>query len=290
MTGATLQEFKKILIETFQYLIGYLEVNNIPYFAIGGTALGAIRHQGMIPWDDDVDILIPRKDYDRLFTLNKDVLLKDGYSFVSLEDEGYYLPYAKFCNNRTTIWEVKKWPFLVGAWVDIFPLDYVDISYTELVAKKKKMMSSLYKYQSSIADGSFKDVFKQLMGGHAHLTWNAINALIYKKKNASKYLEKFNKYLREFTVEKGEHCTLLFGVYGERDYFPSKWFDSYKLLNFEGYQIRVPEQCEEYLTFLFGDYMKLPPESEREPKHNLYYCNLKERKSLEDVKKEIKGT
>jgi len=289
MTGDTLQEFKKVLIDTFRFLIGYLEENNISYFAIGGTALGAIRHHGMIPWDDDVDILIPRKDYDRLCALNKDSLIKEGYSFISLEDEGYYLPYAKFCNNRTTIWEVKQWPYIVGAWVDVFPLDYVNIPYTELIKKKKRMMSSLYKYQSCIAEGSIKDVFMQLIGGHAHLTWNAINAVIYKKKNAKKHLEDFKKYLKEFTVDNGDYCTLLFGVYNERDYFPSKWFDNYKLLPFEGFDVRVPELCEEYLTFVFGDYMQLPPESEREPKHNLYYCNLRERKTLEEVRKEIQG-
>ena len=82
------------ILHVFKYTVKFLQKHNLRYVACGGTVLGAVRHQNFIPWDDDIDIYLPRADYERLLDL-KEECRKDGFDVLSLRDKGYYLPFAK---------------------------------------------------------------------------------------------------------------------------------------------------------------------------------------------------
>ena len=99
-------EFKRILLKTLEDFILLCEEKNLRYYAAFGTVLGAVRHGGMIPWDDDIDVYMPREDYNRLLSMRND--LKNDYELVDLENDGYYQDFAKFVNRKTTIIESKE--------------------------------------------------------------------------------------------------------------------------------------------------------------------------------------
>ena len=113
--------FQKRLNETFKFTVSFLNSHKLKWFAAYGTAIGAVRHKGFIPWDDDIDIFMPYSDYQKLLSLAESFDETNYHLALPLE-EGNYCPYAKICDNSSTIWEVHRWPFLTGVWIDIFPL------------------------------------------------------------------------------------------------------------------------------------------------------------------------
>ena len=115
------EELKHIQLDMLSDIAEFCEQNNIKYFLAYGTLIGAIRHKGYIPWDDDIDICMPRPDYDKFLSLyNK----KDSaYKAVAFElDENYKLPFAKVNDTRTVMWETMYDQDVFGVYIDVFPL------------------------------------------------------------------------------------------------------------------------------------------------------------------------
>lgn len=155
----TLTDMQKKLLEVFKYTIAFLEKHDIKYIVCGGTLLGAVRHKGFIPWDDDIDLYLYRDDYEKLKKL-KEEIQNDGYYLQSLADENYYLPFMKIINPRTTIWEKAKFEFLTGVFVDIFPIDKFLIDDGLLKNKQKKARRLFRRYQSCVQKKSLKYLLK----------------------------------------------------------------------------------------------------------------------------------
>ena len=92
--------------------------------------LGAVRHNDIIPWDDDIDVFMPRKDYEKLINLENDID-KDGFGIISAKNSSSYATFSKIYSKNTTLWEIESIPFVYGVYVDIFPLDETGISKSE---------------------------------------------------------------------------------------------------------------------------------------------------------------
>lgn len=135
MKELTLPEIKAIELETLKMFRSFCEEHNIRYYLAFGTLLGAIRYKKFIPWDDDVDLLIPREDYDRLLTLFQDNERYRLYSFERNQD--YHFPFAKLCDMTTRKVETDYANSKVemGVEIDLFPMDYFDNDIA--VAKKE---------------------------------------------------------------------------------------------------------------------------------------------------------
>lgn len=131
------------------------------YFS--GSAIGVVRHKGMIPWDDDIDIVMPREDYNRLLDL-KVQFNNTGYDVVSLRDYGYYTTFAKIIDKNTTIWERKEWPFLIGVYIDVFPMDVTDVDEKQFLNYYCKYEKILKRYRCSLAHYSISEIWKSFMG------------------------------------------------------------------------------------------------------------------------------
>ena len=152
MKQMTTDEIKKVQLDILIYVDKICKDNNIKYSLAYGTLIGAIRHKGFIPWDDDIDIVLKRSEYERLL----EVLYKDDnskYMIFSMKDEGYFYPYAKVGDLDTIIRE-KNWPDIqnLGVNIDVFPVDYVpEGKEREYYDKTQMYINCLYNCLTDIA-------------------------------------------------------------------------------------------------------------------------------------------
>ena len=122
----SLEEKKKILVSILSEVHNFCDENNLKYFLPGGTLIGAVRHKGFIPWDDDIDIYMPRNDYEKfLCEFNKE---SERYQVISLKTDGYYLPFGKVIDTKTVLIENVDSDYKMGIYLDIFPLDNLSIT------------------------------------------------------------------------------------------------------------------------------------------------------------------
>lgn len=272
--------YKERLFSVFKAAIAFFEENNLSWYACGGTVLGAVRHKGIIPWDDDVDILMPRDDYNRLLDL-KEKIESTGFELLSLRDKGAYYTFAKFCDRSTTYWERRSIPVINGVWVDIFPLDFTELKLTDYISRYRYFSRIQRRYHLSVCDYSLEDLKNALHGKHIHLFIDIIRSLFLNKRLDSCY--KTMCKISEMFAGEGEYAVSTCGVYGSREFFDRKWFESYEVVPFEDFHIRIPSGYHEYLKTMYGDYMQIPPINKR-PHHSCYYVNLRERLTIDQIK------
>ena len=274
--NTTLFELKrKKLLEVFRQLLVYLEKYDLRYYMAYGSAIGAVRHHGLIPWDDDIDIYMPINDYNKFISL-RNTFIKDGYKIIAPGDGDYYLPFAKFYDSNTTIWEFRHFKSVFGIYIDIFPLYFFneDKSYIKSIIAQN---SQLWKtYQNTLFDYSYRFVIDMLKGHHYNSLLNyPKNAIRKKMTNQEEARNHYLDFIKSLPcLEKGRYCANL-------DVSPiceGGWFSSETTMSFEGIPVKLPNGYDKYLTLKYGDYMTPPPESQRIPNetHAVYYLNLKE--------------
>ena len=257
----SLKEHQAIMLRLLCEFHEYCERNNLRYYLTGGTLLGAVRHQGFIPWDDDVDVVMPRPDYER-FIQNRQ--LSDKTLVVScVHQHNYYHPYP-YCNviDAETIM-VEHLPVNHGVYIDVFPLDGVPEDKKEY----KRLISSLLRNQSLFSNiinkragfGSLKKIAKTVLGSTG-IFINEIKLGRHIDKTASKY--------RYEECDRVAHLVLLLKK-PERFVSPKAEYNDYVMLCFEGQEFRCPAQYDNILRRSFGDYMQLPPENERLGHHGI---------------------
>lgn len=243
---------KAILLDIMTDLDRFCKENGLRYSLAYGSCIGAVRHQGFIPWDDDIDILMPRKDY--LFLLK--YYTHPFYEIKSQEkDWRFPLQYAKLCDIRTT--SVDQFGNVFPIAVDIFVLDGLSDSMT--IANKRvrsiKRMTRIWSSQLFTRHVGFKKEFglkKNLLIAGSRL----IHPFISEKKLVKRMLE----FKQKYPIDESKYCASLTG-----------WctiYDSEKMLNytetpFEDKRFFVFDDYDYHLKIIFGDYMTLPPENER---------------------------
>ena len=280
--------YKKKLIETLDAFTEFCENNNLHYTAAGGTAIGALRHKGIIPWDDDIDVCMLRQDYDKLLQI-KNKLIGSKYAIATPEDENYIYPFAKFYDTTTTLVELKSFGSCVsGAYIDIFILDEVVGSFEEIRTRKQKYDYLFMRYQQSFRHFTFEYFIKNLLKGRFEEFKSGLSMLFGRKKETKKRREAFFNYDQDWKKEKSNRVFNHHTFYKiEKELFPKEWFSSFKKVSFENTSIYVSTDIEKYLTQLFGDYMTPPSADKQVSMHYHYYLNLKEGLTLEEVNKRI---
>lgn len=281
------EKLKEILFETFQFTIDFLNKHHLRWFACGGTMLGAVRHQDIIPWDDDIDVMMPREDYEKLLSL-KTEFYSSNYELVSIHDKGYYLTSAKVFDKRTTIWEVRRYEYLVGVFVDIFPLDRIDLSMEEYKQQYSVYARTRESYQLSLSKFTFSEFIWDLKKRHPNALRSGIKSLFYPSKRSEFCFLELLKVERMFCNNVGRFTISPSGAYGTREFFLTEWFEGALIMPFGHLMVNVPIGFHDYLTVMYGDYLKLPPESQRVSHHGQYYVNLSEALPKEEVKTRIK--
>lgn len=255
MIALNLNELKKIQLEILKYVHEFCIRNEICYFLVYGTLIGAVRHQGYIPWDDDIDICMPRPDYERFLKLfNKS---KNRYQVEAFElNDNFPYTFGKVEDLDTTFIEKMGYPFPIGVNIDVFPIDGVD-NDRELI-KKQIFLRKLINLKTIIYSKE-RNLIKNIVlyVGKFLLLPVSLKFLVGKMiKNSKKY-----KYE---TAEKV--CVLAMGTKLNKP-IDKKVFKDGLLVKFEDYQFYIPIGYDVFLKSIFGDYMKLPPEEKRKSHH-----------------------
>jgi lipopolysaccharide cholinephosphotransferase len=279
-----LVKYKKILNETMKAFIAFCDMHNLQYYACAGSCLGAIRHHGIIPWDDDIDVIMPRESYDRFLSL-RSKLAMTNFDILSPEVPGYYLSFAKFINKNTTIVETAEFPFVIGVFVDIFPQDLVgDTTLAKmLMAKKRKAFS---KYSLAIEKHSLSTACGLLVKFRIKSFLNYCIYSLFSKSLAKKHFDDFKKLDLEIRNIKGNKCMCYDGFYEfEKEVCEPSWFGDGVEVPFEDYTIKVPKDYHAYLTHMYGDYMTPPPIEKQVSHHYLYFMDLEKHWAINDIMK-----
>lgn len=246
----SLDKIKQIELSILVHIDSVCNKNNLKYYLAYGTLLGAIRHKGFIPWDDDIDIYMPRKDYDRFIKLlaNDD---ESNFRVLSIyNDSDYFYEFAKVVDNRTCLVTKNiKGNQHEGVWVDIFPLD----DAPKYLRMTKWLLNCIVACR--ILSVNLKFPLKKYPRVLYPL-W-AVAKLI----GPRFFLEMSDRIAR--SGKSNEYVGYMCSMGVSKYYFKKQWCAETIMVDFEGKQYPAFKQYDEYLKYQYGNYMQLPPEDKR---------------------------
>lgn len=244
-----IKELRAIQVAILDDIHRFCTANGITYFLSSGTLLGAVRHKGYIPWDDDLDLYMPRNDYERFLSLYKDSLGR--YRVIDPKAEKHYFyTFAKVVDTRTLLVEKETEGYRIGVYVDIFPVDYVtdDEAERRKIFRRKKL---LYKIRRcKISNGNYLK---------SPLAYYCYKLLPVSVKMLDRMIERL-VVRREPTdtvanmTEAGPSAACC---------LPAKDIEAAVDIEFEGKMYKTMIGYEDYLSRTYGDYMTLPPVEKR---------------------------
>ena len=236
------------------------------YSLVGGTLIGAIRHGGFIPWDDDIDIAMPRADYNRLIEYCKTNETPFRLICVETEDRYSYL-FAKAVNPNTTIIEegTNRNEVDMGVYVDIFPLDGMADDYESSV----KTFNKNRFYRELLIAYNWKKYFRSKTRSVLYEPIRLGFYVLSRFVNSKKLIARIQKQFSEDSFDRCAYCSSIGGAYREREIMERALFDEYTDVQFEGESFRVLKNYDAYLTKIYGDYMQLPP-VDKQVSHHMF--------------------
>lgn len=248
-------EMQKIQLDILDDIHQFCITNNIRYSLAYGTLLGAVRHKGYIPWDDDIDLIMPREDYERfikeyrsdcneVLDLSKSDACKELFVKVSKKNT-----IMKDCLLGRELWGIN---------VDIFPIDNIMDNYKELLDKYHKLKKKLYRFCPYYKGAEHKKISLFLK--------NLIKRIVFLYPyNILRIKKQINDLAQ--TSKKTTKAGLLLNGYGENEFFDKELFEKYSTILFEGKYYNTISDYNKYLSQIFGNYMQLPPEEKRRSDH-----------------------
>ena len=256
-------EVKPLLNDILKNIKDIAKNNDIDFYLDSGTLLGAVRHSGFIPWDDDIDIIVKREDYQKLIdAINRE---SSRYKVLTIyNNESYYYPFAKVVDTNTVMFE-KGEPENkdLGLYVDIFPVDNIpddqaerDAMFAELIKLRRRF------WYCRMDDDQMKKypIQRQLK--------IAIVKNIYGLKYLGKKIDKLSRKYQKTDTKYAVDIVWAIPDDMHKLLIPKEWYGTPKELAFEGVNYPVPNEYDKYLTVCYGNYMELPPEEARVSNHS----------------------
>lgn len=262
-------ELQSKLLHMMKWLHSFCEKNNLRYYALGGTMLGAIRHNGFIPWDDDIDVGMPRKDYECFIRLCKEqkhsqYIVED----INTTNSDYIYGYAKLYDTTTTLVERARKNVKRGIYMDIFPLDGVGNTEENINSIYDPIF---YRYQFVVARTCAFNKERKMYKNLVMFLARMIPQCIISNK---KIIKKINDLCKAHDYDECEIIGNLLGNWGIKEIMPKKYMGQPTLYQFEDTCIYGAENYDMYLKKLYGDWHKLPPEEKRITHHDAIECDL----------------
>ena len=258
----SLHDIRSVSLEILKDVHFFCELNNIRYSLAYGTLLGAVRHKGFIPWDDDVDIVMPRPDFERFC---REYQSSHGYTLYAPEDGKSYLTFARVCDSIHTD-VITKSPWCIdstGVWIDVFPLDGMPSDEAEFSAFVKRIRKLMQK-ELRVRWTKLMDV-SHLSGIKEHLFYLVKRVLFYNYciySDVHEHIQALKSNSFEEMDFYGQLCVM---DYPEKEHNPKDDFKSCILMKFCDSEFRVMNGYDNFLRRYYGNYMELPPEKDRVP-------------------------
>lgn len=259
MQRLTVEEYKQVELNILIKVDQICREHKINYFLFAGTLIGAIRHKGFIPWDDDIDISMLRADYDRLAQI---IQTGDyGLNFIRIEENPDTIyPYGKICDVNTKIVEKNfKTVKGYGVFIDVFPFDYMPDSDEEMTMLSKKWFRK-YQFLTHCTRTSYDKTDSAITN-----IKRAMAFTLSRPFNSSKLVKEMNASFIAMNDKVTNHVGL---AWWKKAWLAEDYKDVTEV-EFEGYRFLAPKNPDRVLKTHFGDYMTLPPENQRKLKHQL---------------------
>ncbi len=273
MKQMNLKDIQQVSLEILKEVHSFCIENGIQYSLAYGTLLGAIRHKGFIPWDDDIDICMTRPNYEQFV---KTFRSANGLKVIAKQD--CYIAFARISDaEKTATSTTLPWTKVegTGMWIDLFPVDLVEDDYAIYLAKLQKALN-LYKNQLGARRALPSVSLKSGLKG-------ALKQVCRKLKYRNNRLSDINARLEQLCTSAAgfatAHCTQLACPDASCiEHLPTDYFNDYVDVDFEGNKFKAIKQWDACLSKLYGDYMQLPPEEDRRQHscdHTQFYWKTK---------------
>ena len=278
MVDDNLRDIQLSELNMLKKIIEITEQNNLTYYALGGTLLGAVRHHGFIPWDDDIDIGMPRPEYEKFIKIAEESLKppldiattlnghsKYAYYYPRVIDTSIELIRKGGCKNEK----------IIHPWIDIFKLDRVPKDDEEL-NKWYRSVNRLWTF-FKISQYEYFTVKPPKLDKNSILVLLKSSVLcilfyfkLYKLFNRNRLWGKLDRKLKKYDYDSSSRLINATGYWGIKELFPKSVYGEGKMFPFEDILIRGPENYDYVLNQMYGDYMTPPPEDKKEH-HNITY-------------------
>lgn len=258
-------ELQMIEREILKEFINACDKLNLRYYLVCGSALGAVKYKGFIPWDDDIDVALPREDYE-IFCEKAQSLLPSHLFLQNHKTDPYYpLIFSKIRNSNTAFFEkpYARTNINQGVYIDVFPLD----GYPDDLKLRDRLEKEKHRY-----------VLKRLCCLDVPRTWKTALLVTCQKlcgvhRNPAKFVEDLEKHIKKYST-KGSAVWCNHGNWqGKLEYAPYVQYGDGVWAEFEGLRVRIPEKYDEYLTQKYGDWRSDPPKNEMVGHHYHYICD-----------------
>lgn len=259
MVEITIEELKNRQLEILSGIDKFCSENNIRYSLAFGSLLGAVRHKGYIPWDDDIDIMMLREDYDHFIAMYND---NESYILSFEKNPLYILPFAKVVDKNSILIEESTMKLPLGIYVDIFPVDNIPDNQEEcdLFYKKKRLLNRIHDIKILSFSGK-RAIWKNII--------LAVGKLLTLPISATRVTKMICSLAVKFDKQVCSRVAVFVPTDNKQRWIVDKTiFDKYKSISFEDKLYYSVEDTDSYLRATYGDYMKLPPEGERVTHHS----------------------
>ena len=262
-TPETLRKLQLKELDTLVYFKEFCDKNNLLFYLCGGCCIGSLRTGGFIPWDDDIDILMPRDDYEKLYKL-WDNDRQERFKLLRTDEKIFTGNiFTTIVDTETTCVKANQAhldiPF--GIMMDIFPIDG---------CPKGEFKRTMQKLNAMIYSLFLAQIVPENHGGIMALGSKFLLSIVKSPKAREKKWRNAERRMSKYKIADCEYITeLCEGVHSMQPEYPKEWFASAVYREFEGLQMPIPVGYDPYLKKAFGDYMKLPPEDKQKPHHDM---------------------
>ena len=265
MTELEKNKLKQLQIDMLKEFIRICENENLQWFVVGGTALGTVRHKGFIPWDDDIDVAMPREDYDKFMAVAQSYLPNHLFLQNINTDKEYIMNFAKIRDSRTTFVEssIASLKINHGVYIDVFCLDGFPNS---------KFSQKTFLFKDYILKLRIGNLFRKNLKVNRSFPKKIVDfilSIFYPDYKKTSYIRE--KLLKKYSYKEYDFIANYCGAWGKKEIMPKSIFGEGVKGTFEGLDVVLPEKTDEYLTHVYGNYMELPPIEKRVAHH---YCDI----------------